>query len=745
MTRKRKNYRRTSSHRKRKSNTGKTVAGLKSQLKNELTALLYNRNQPLNIKDISQGLKTIRFSKKELQSLLFELTRENIIQKNSKNRFTISRNHDLVTGTIEANPKGFGFLTDISGKSSHPPFPPFSRDAYISAGLMGTSRHGDTVLAQIIKVKKNGRPEARVIKILNRRSERLAGYLLKDHGSLKVIPEDPRYPMTIQIQDNNDLGGSLGDCVIVKILPGKDNTSMPTGRIIEVLGSADNVDVQMRLVIERHQLPHMFSKKAEQQSMAFSGSFTQAAQESGRADLRAIGHVTIDSESAKDFDDAIAVEKTDSGYRLYVSIADVAHFVPPGSQLDKEAYERGTSVYFPGRVIPMLPEKLSNDLCSLIPNRDRLTFTAILEFDHQANLINKRFTKSIIRSHHRFTYTTVKKIVVDNDPDSCQRHQAYLVPLNLAAQLAKLLQEKRQKRGSIHFTIPESDIVLGDDGTIESINRAQRNFAHEIIEEFMLAANEAVGATFTDHKQLTLYRIHERPDPEKVTEFTTFAETLDIHLPPYDDTPEWYNLALDKVKGSPREYVVNNLLLRTMQQARYDVNNPGHFGLAATDYCHFTSPIRRYPDLVVHRNLIHLLSSTSKNGHGLKRSKMEEMADHLSSSERTAMKAERDMNDRLKLHFMKKHIGESFDGVISGVNNFAFFVELLDLFISGSVALSKLTDDYYIFDEAHHRFIGELGNKVFQMGDVIKVTLVDVDSHKGRINFIPESLDKLHE
>lgn len=740
MTKKRKKYRQAASYRRHKSETDRTIAKITQPLKNELTAIFYSSGQPLKIKDISRNLQKIHFSRKELHAILSELTNDNIIRKSGKNDFVLSQHHNLVTGTVEANPRGFGFLTDITGKSANPPFRTFSRDAFITAGHMGTSRHSDTVLARIIKVRKDGRPEAAVIKVLSRKSERLAGFLIKDPGGLKVVPEDPRYPMTIHIEDDGDLGGKSGDCVIVKLLPARVGTSATTGQIIELLGAPDNVDVQMRLVIERHRLPHQFSRKAELESKTLTEPSTKETREPDRADLRDICFVTIDGESAKDFDDAVAVQETDSGFRLFVSIADVSHFVQPGSQLDKEAYERGTSVYFPGRVIPMLPERLSNDLCSLIPNKDRLTFTAILEFDRRGKRIKKRFTKSIINSQHRFTYTTVKKIVVDNDQKTCGQHEPFITPLKLAARLAKLLQNRRQQRGSIHFTIPEPDIVLADDGTIDSINRVERNFAHEIIEEFMLAANEAVAETFTERKQQTLYRIHENPDPEKVEEFISFAKTLDLHLPPYDDSPEWYNYALDAVKASPREYVVNNLLLRTMQQARYDVKNSGHFGLAATDYCHFTSPIRRYPDLVVHRNLFHLLSTPSQKAATQKKSGNQEAGIHLSTRERTAIKAERDMNDRLKLHFMKKHIGESFDGVISGVNNFAFFVELLDLFVSGSVALSKLTDDYYIFDAAHHRLVGELSNKIFQIGDIVRVTLVDVDSHRNRINFIPEYL-----
>lgn len=742
MARKRKIFRRSHHHKRTRKTAAHPALNVRQQLKNELLTLLYQTGESFKAKEITQQLAHIRFSRKELNTILTELIEDNTIRKRSKNSFSLTKHHNLITGTIEANPKGFGFLTNISGKSLKPSYPPFTRDAFISAVRMNTGRHGDQVLARIIKVRKDGRPEAQIIKVIDRKSDRIAGFLSKDHSGLSVIPEDPRYPITIRITDGNDLGGKPGDCVITEILPGNIDQSNPSGHIIELLGSPDNVDVQMRLVIEKHRLPFQFSKKTIKESLALSESIAGEAEKPHRADLRNICHVTIDGESAKDFDDAVAVIKTQSGYRLFVSIADVSHFVQQGSSLDKEAYERGTSIYFPGRVIPMLPEKLSNDLCSLIPEEDRLTFTAILDFDNKGNRTKKKFTRSIIRSRHRFTYTTVKKIIIDNDEDTCRKHDQFLTPLQHASELAKLLQSKREQRGSIHFFIPEPDIALKPDGTIESINRTERNFAHEIIEEFMLAANEAVAETFTERNLPTLYRIHERPNSEKVEEFISFAETLDLHLPDYNDSPQWYNKALDIVKGKPLEYVVNNLLLRTMQQARYATDNVGHFGLAATDYCHFTSPIRRYPDLVVHRNLTSLLASTADKGGDAEKERKADAANHLSARERVAVDAERDITDRLKVNFMKKHIGDSFEGIISGVNNFAFFVELLEQFVSGSVPLAKLTDDYYIFDPIHHRVVGELSHKIFQIGDIVRVTLVDVDSVRNRIHFIPESVDQ---
>ncbi len=736
---KRKKYRKAGSLRQRPPKRHKKFSYINSALKNEVIRLLFLADSPMSIKEISPRLNYRRFSRKDLAQILSELLIENIARKNSKNSFSLSTRHSLVTGTVDAKPRGFGYLTDIADMALQPPYPRPTRDGFITSSRMGSARHGDRVLAQIIKLRRDGRPEIQIIGVLKRQSDRLAGYLEKDAAGFYLQPEDPRYP-TVRIRKHENINKHIGDCVIVQLL--RDNLDRQTlsGKIIEILGSPDNVDVQMRMVIERYGLPFIFSKEALHQSKSLSTLEKQGLDDSNRLDLRSIPFVTIDGESAKDFDDAVAVEKVKKGYRLYVAIADVSHFVRPGSQLDKEAYERGTSIYFPGRVIPMLPEALSNNLCSLLPHKDRLTFTAILEFDTKGKRLKKTFTRSIIRSRQRLTYRIVQKILVDDDNELRNTHKTLLPSLEPAAKLAILLKKRREKRGSIHFTIPEPEILLTEDGIIDSINRAQRFFAHELIEEFMLAANEAVAETFTQRRQQALYRIHEQPDNEKVAEFISFVSTIGLHLPAYDNNAEWYNQALDSVKDSPKEYIVNNLLLRTMQQARYDYVNVGHFGLAAVDYCHFTSPIRRYPDLVVHRDLFKLLTSSAEKTSSRKKNKNLETAIHLSARERTAVKAERDMNDRLKIQFMKKHIGKTFDGIISGVNNFAFFVELLDLFITGSVGLSELTDDYYFFEPDHHRLIGELSRKIFQIGDIIRVTVVSVDSQRGRINFIPEYL-----
>lgn len=710
----------------------KTEGQFSESYENDILTLLYQSSIPVSINDIAGEFATGNKEKKAFEKGLETLLQENLIKKSGKRQYALTKNALIYEGILEQNPRGFGF---VSQRTSAINAPPLSRDPFIPASRLKSARQGDKVLIRVRQLRSDDRPEAAVIKVLARGTGRLAGFFTRDAQGGRVIPEDLRFPFTVLVDTGAFPELRNGDAVIVKI----DETDMSArsmhGEIIEVLGSPDSIDVQMRMVIEKFNLPHIFTPESELEATGLPDNIIA---EKGREDLREVPHVTIDGETAKDFDDAIAVLKTKKGYRLYVSIADVGYFVTTGSALDREAYERGTSIYFPGRVIPMLPEKLSNNLCSLVPDQDRLTLTAILDFDRTGTLLQKRFTRSIIRSQQRFTYTTVRKILIDKDLETRNAYKAFLTPLKWAGELAEALHKMRRDRGALGFNLPEAEISLDQDGRIEAIKRAERNFAHQMIEEFMLAANEAVAATFTERNMPALYRIHERPDPEKVTEFSIFAKSLGLQLPEVENSPHWFAKVLDLCKGSPKEYIVNNLLLRTMMQARYSPDNVGHFGLSATDYTHFTSPIRRYPDLMVHRELCKMLQSEA--GHPPAREKhlpLKDAGDFLSGRERAAVNAEREMNDRLKLLYMEKHLGEHFNAVISGVGESVIFIELLDLFISGSVTVGDLEGDYFYYDARHHRLTGELTRQVFQLGDILRVIAVGVDRGRNRISFKP--------
>ena len=730
---KKRNFHQPSRHVKHNNHnsTKRNTQNLQNKGKNLVLAALSRSKRPMSAAELSDFIAEKDTKRVNIHDSIQLLIESNHIRKERKNRFSLTSRAPLYTGTLEKNAKGFGFITQAS---------PFDKaqaltaDPYVSRSQMGSAQHGDQVLFRLIQKKKmsdRNRPEGSIIRVLSHGKKTLSGFY-SDPGI--VIPEDPRFPFHITIDKSKRSGNPRnGEAVIVRLKRGERRTDSIHGEIIEILGNPASVDVQMRLVIEKFSLPHTFSNRAlkETENLSEDSSLSE-----DRLDLRNIGHVTIDGETAKDFDDAVFVRKTDKGYRLYVSIADVSHFVRPRSTLDKEAYERGTSIYFPGRVIPMLPEKLSNDLCSLLPEKDRFTVTAILDYDTKGNLLGKKFARSIIRSRKRFTYTTVKKILIDNDPETVNGHKAYLTPLRTARELAEILLEKRKQRGSIGFTVPESAITLDKNGEIKAISIMERNFAHQMIEEFMLAANEAVASFFTEQQIQGLYRIHERPDQEKVEEFCTFAKTLNVHLPPKNNTPEWYAEIVEQCKGTSTEYLINNLLLRTMKQARYSPENIGHFGLASQNYTHFTSPIRRYPDLLVHREL---MAAILENNRVTQRdtTHLQKKAEFLSDRERTAVKAEREMTERLKVRYMGRRIGDKFQAIISGITDFAMFVELKESGISGSIGLENLKDDYYLFDGKNHRLIGEISGNIYRIGDCINIQLLDVDYTRNRIHFIP--------
>jgi len=703
-----------------------------TRLHRTILAKLYESGVPLGINDLLAALQLSRTARSSIETSLETLILRQEIQKTGKKTFALNRNLLFDEATLEKNPRGFGFATNLSSEAIRKKL---KKDPFISASRMASARHGDQVLIKITRIRRDGRPEAEVIDILKRGKNRLAGIYRSNHHHNIVVPDDPRYPFSVIVPQQPPPGLTDGDAVIVKILNQPGTADSPCGEIVKVLGNPASALVQKELVVEKFDLTNDFSFEAEQESLSIEP--TPGIEQ--REDLRDLLHITIDGEDAKDFDDAVCVEKKRNGFRLWVSIADVGAYVTTGSRLDQEAYERGTSVYFPGSVIPMLPENLSNNLCSLLPGKDRLTVTVQLDFDRSATLKKKTFFRSVITSKQRFTYDVVKKIIIDRDPKTRSAHKRFLTPLKWAAELATGLQTKRHTRGSVRFTIPEAKISLNPDETIKTITRTESHFAHQMIEEFMLAANEAVADTFNEADRTTLFRIHETPDADKVSEFIQFAATLGITLPPSGEKHFWCNTIIRQASGTPHEYIINNLLLRTMQQARYSINNLGHFGLAAENYLHFTSPIRRYPDLVVHRQLCTIIENPQAHGRRRKiryaPTALKEAGLFLSARERAAISAERDMVDRLKAQFMSSRIGDIFEAVVSGVSESSLYVELIDIFISGSIKLSTMSDDYYLLDEKRYRVVGDISGTTFQVGDELRVELIEVDSQRNKINF----------
>ena len=685
--------------------------------------------------NIMDALSLTRSDRKMLSNLLSGLCKRNIVScsgnKSKDKVYELMKDANLVEGSVTVHPRGFGFAIigdtpDALQKADKK----LRQDPFIAPDNLGSAHHGDRALFRIFPEKR--RPEAKVIKVISRAATVLVGTYEAGRQTSLVVPEDERFLFNILVRRKDSCGARNGDAVVVEVTDFKTGKQNPAGRIVEVLGNPEDISVQTEIVIRKHKLPHKFSDRVLQEADNFPDTMPE---EEKRLDLRDIPHVTIDGETARDFDDAVALEKTAKGWRLYVSIADVSYYVKPGSALDAEAYQRGTSVYFSNRVVPMLPERLSNNLCSLVPNVERPAFTAIMEFDSNGKRVTEKFTRSSIISRHRLTYTIVKKVLVDRDKELIKKYSDILDQLQEMGQLAEVLERKRLKRGSIGFSIPEAEVLIDAEEQVSDIIRTERNMAHKLIEEFMLAANEAVAETLARQNFPTLYRIHESPDDVKVQEFTTFARTMGLHLPDNSGSPKWFGKVLSMVRATPKEYIVSNILLRTMQRARYSRENVGHFGLAASYYTHFTSPIRRYPDLIVHRTLADLLTK-KKSQATSPAADLQQAGDFLSGRERAAVEAEREMTERLQVRFMAGRIGETFDGIISGVTAFGLFIEVLDHFVSGAIEIANLKGDYYQFDVKSYRLIGSHTNRIFQVGDIVRIKVSSVDMRQRKINFI---------
>ena len=686
--------------------------------------------------DIMGNFAIGRGHRKTLHLFLDDMCQDKILAITEDKQYRAKKTAKYHEAILSVNPRGFAFAK----LTPKPKDWKFLDDAFVGPSQRGSAIHGDRVLIKIIG-NRDDRAEAKIIRVIERATLRIIGTFQEGQPFPRVLPEDERYPFTILIEADSH-GAKEGEAVVAIITDhASTKAGHPRGEIVEVLGNPDSLNVQTEIVIRKFGLPHRFSPKVAKQLKKINPDITATGK---RSDLRDVLHITIDGEDARDFDDAVAIQKTKNGFQLHVSIADVSHYVTAGSSLDSEAYERGTSVYFRTRVLPMLPEELSNNLCSLVPNQDRYAFTAILDFDLDGTLHKKKFVKSVIKSKYRMTYNLVKAILIDKDPALLKEYKPLTTPLTWMGELANALTAKRMARGSIGFELPEAFIEITEDDQVKGIIRRERNFAHQIIEEFMLAANEAVARTMTDQKCTTgLYRVHELPDTEKVAEFCEFAKTMGLKLPKGGGEPGWFGQILKLVVDTPQEYIINNLLLRTMKQARYSAANVGHFGLAASHYCHFTSPIRRYPDLMVHRALAEIIGASPENGKDAKSNKKghkagphaEEAGEFLSKRERVAVDAEREMVDRMKVRYMEDKVGETFSGIISGVTSFGLFVELLDSFISGGVAISDMKDDYYILDEKAHRLTGKRGQRSFRIGDLVEVKLTSVEKARRRINF----------
>jgi ribonuclease R len=660
-----------------------------------------------------------------LDRRLRAMERDGQLVCNRRGAYCLVNKKDLIAGRVIGHPDGFGFLKPDAG----------GEDLFLSPKQMRQLFHDDRAVARVVGIDRRGRKEGAIVEVLERAHHRIVGRLWREQGVGFVQPDNKRLAQDIVVPESEFGGAEDGQIVTVEITEQPTKRSRAVGRVVEVLGEHMAPGMETELAIRSHELPVDWPEEVEQQIADLNPEVPEEAKK-GRADLRTLPLVTIDGEDARDFDDAVYCERKPSGWKLVVCIADVSSYVTPDTPLDREARHRGTSVYFPDRVVPMLPEILSNGLCSLNPQVDRLCMACEMYIGKDGRITRSRFFEAVMRSQARLTYSKVAAIL-DGDGELSEQYADLLPHIFELHSLFETLHSARAVRGAIDFDTTETRIRFDDNGKVDEIVPLVRNVAHRIIEECMLVANVAAARFLERKKVAALYRIHETPSAEKLEDLRSFLGELGLGLGG-GDKPEALHYAklLDSVKHRPDAHLIQTVLLRSMMQAVYSRSNQGHFGLAFPAYAHFTSPIRRYPDLIVHRAIKHALSAGGNKGWIYSDSDMEQLGEHCSSAERRADEATRDATDWLKCEYMMDKVGESFDGIITSVNSFGLFVELNDIYVDGLLHITALDNDYYHFDPVGHRLTGERAGKVHRLGDPMHVTLARVDLDQRRIDFV---------
>src|SRR5215212_1872459 len=689
-------------------------------------------HHPATMRELLQVLKVPKDDQTSFKRHVKSLVASGELIQVRGNRFGLPEKMDLFVGRLQTHQAGYGFVVPER------PLESGGGDIYISNPHLNEAMHGDRVVVRIERIKDGGRAEGRVIRILERANSSIVGrYDRDDSGMGYVAPFDRRVLMDIFVPAGQEGGASPGEMVIVELTRWPTSTRGAIGHVSEVLGDIDAPGVDTEIIIRKYGIPDAHSAESIAEAVRL-GTVVSERDIRGRTDFRALSTVTIDGEHARDFDDAITIEKLANGhFWLGVHIADVSHYVQEGSALDREAYDRGTSVYFPERAVHMFPAELATGLCSLNPRVDRLVQSCFMEIDRRGQVVRQEFHDGVINSNERMTYTAVNGILTDRDPDLLKRYAPLLPMFELMRELFQILNDARHRRGSIDFDIKEAEVIIDAGGVVEAIIALRRNVAHRLIEEFMLLANETVATYLEAQRAPTLYRIHEEPDILKIAKFEEFISGFSYSLgaPVNALRPRHFQKLLEKIHGKPEEKPIAMLMLRTMQKARYAPENLGHFGLAAPSYTHFTSPIRRYPDLVVHRAL-------RAARHGLLNEEtreewsedLPEVARHTSEMERRADDAERELLQWKKVKFMADKVGDEFEGYITGVAAFGLFIELIEHFVEGLVHVSTMADDYYRFVENAHMMRGENTQKSYRLGDKVKVRVLRVNMDARQID-----------
>lgn len=652
---------------------------------------------------------------------LAAMERDGQILRNRKDALCIAEKLNLIPGKVQGHPDGFGFLIPDAG----------GEDLFLSPKEMAKVLHGDRAMVRPSGVDRRGRPEGKIVEVLERANKKLVGRLIREHGVVLVAAEDRRINQDILIEPGQDLRAQAGQVVMVELIEQPSAYAKPIGKVVEILGNYADPGMEIEIALRKHQLPYEFQPAAVKQAEAYP-RLVQKKDWEGRIDLRELPLITIDGETARDFDDAVFCEPQGKGWRLVVAIADVSFYVQPGEPLDQDAYDRGNSVYFPRRVIPMLPEALSNGLCSLNPDVERLCMVCDMQIDAAGKIKHYNFYPSVMRSKARMTYTKVYDMIVNPEGETA-REFAWLLPhVQHLNALFQAMLKARWVRGAIEFETIETLMVFNENGKIDRIVPSSRNDAHRLIEECMLAANVCASDYLREHSHPALYRIHEGPTLEKLEKLRGFMAEFGFSLGGGDSPhAKDYGKLLSQIKGRPDEQLLQTVLLRSMQQAVYSPDNVGHFGLAYESYTHFTSPIRRYPDLLIHRAI-----KAALVGKKYKAGDWSALGMHCSLTERRADDATRDVETWLKCFYMQDKVGESFDGTVAGVTGFGLFVALDGVYVEGLLHVTELGNDYFNFDNVRHEMAGERTGVRYRLGDRLRIKVARVDMETSKIDFM---------
>ncbi|WP_233843888.1 ribonuclease R [Dyella sp. 2HG41-7] len=692
-----------------------------------ILALLEERGELLTQARIAEALQLYdEYGIAALTKRLTAMVRDGQLLLGRRGGYAPARKLDLIPGVVLANAEGYGFLRPDEGGD----------DLYLSPYQMRSVMHGDRVLASVVGLDRRGRRQGSIVEVLQRRSPRLVGRVVVENGVTLVVPDDRRLHQDLMIAPGKERGATSGQIVVAEITDPPTAYRGPLGAIRAVLGERLQPSLLVDMAIASHDLPHEWPPEVLREAEAVEPEVT-AAEREGRVDLRKLPLVTIDGADARDFDDAVYAEpKRGGGWRLVVAIADVSHYVPVDSALDKEAYERSTSTYFPGFVVPMLPETLSNGICSLNPKVERLCMVCDMQVDATGEVVKSKFYAGVMRSHARLTYDKVWQAIGLQDADARHEVADVLPQLEHLHALYKAMAEQRRRRGAIDFETPEVKFRLDQTGEVQTVGAVERNDAHKLIEECMIAANVQAALFLSKRKIPALYRAHEPPPAEKYEDLQQFLREFKLRMPPVEDvTPGDFADVLRMVRDRPERELIQSVLLRAQSMAAYQPDNRGHFGLALEAYAHFTSPIRRYPDLLVHRAIRYALSGGKPSAYVYSEAAMAAMAVHCSQRERRAEEAERDVDERFRCAWMAKHIGEEFAGVVTGVTSFGLFVELDESKVSGLVHISQLSNDYYHFDPVRHLLKGERNGVQFRLGDHVHVQVLRASLEDRKIDF----------